>query len=188
LFAFMEEQMEGQKTRLHPLVAGAAAAVIIAAGVGVAAITGVLPGSNAEMAPTPEAKPVQAPKARVAAAPQAQHKPVPVCRECGVIVEVKETDVLGKGTGVGAVAGGVGGAVIGHELGNNRAGTAIGAVVGAVAGHQIERKAREHKKYEISVRMNDGTVKSITEESGSAVSWKSGDRVRVGTDGVIRPI
>ncbi|MFN2646239.1 MAG: hypothetical protein ABR570_14715, partial [Burkholderiales bacterium] len=99
--------MEGQKTRLHPLVAGAAAAVIIAAGVGVAAITGVLPGSKAEMAPTPEAKPAQVAKTRVASAPQTQHRAVPVCRECGVIVEVKESDVLGKGTGIGAVAGGV---------------------------------------------------------------------------------
>src|SRR5438552_4828507 len=58
-----EEKMEEQtKTRLHPLLAGAAVAVIIAAGVAVAAITGYLPGSNAEMAP--EAKP---------ATPQASH-------------------------------------------------------------------------------------------------------------------
>ena len=181
--------MEGQKTRLHPLVAGAAAAVIVAAGVGVAAITGVLPGSKADTAPTTEAKATQpAAKTRVASAQTAQHKPVPVCRECGVVVEVKQSQVLGKGTGVGAVAGGVGGAVIGHQIGENRAGTAVGAVVGAVAGHQIERKAREHTKYEISVRMNDGTVKSITDESGNPVSWKSGDKVRVGADGVIRPI
>lgn len=178
--------MEAQKTRLHPLVAGAAAAVIVAAGVAVAAITGVLPGSKAELAPTPEAKSAQ-PAKHVAQAQPAQHKPV--CHDCGVIVEVKEVDVLGKGTGIGAVAGGVGGAVLGHEIGDgSRAGTAVGAVVGAVAGHQIERKAREHKKYEITVRMNDGSTKAITDESSDQVSWKSGDKVRVGTDGVIRPI
>jgi outer membrane lipoprotein SlyB len=105
------------------------------------------------------------------------------------VVDVREVTVMGKGTGVGAVAGGVAGAVIGHDIGDgSRAGTAVGAVVGAVAGHQIERKAREHKKYEITVRMNDGTTKAITDESGDQVSWKSGDKVRVGTDGVIRPI
>jgi outer membrane lipoprotein SlyB len=184
--------MEAQeKTRLHPLMAGAAVAVIIAAGVAVAAITGYLPGSKAEMAP--EAQP-SAPQA--AAHPAKQHvasveKPhaVAVCHDCGVIVEVKEVDVLGKGTGIGAVAGGVGGAVVGHEIGNgSRTGTAVGAVVGAVAGHQIEREARKHKKYEISVRMNDGTTKAITDESGNEMTWKSGDKVRVGTDGVIRPI
>jgi outer membrane lipoprotein SlyB len=184
----MEDKMEAQKTRLHPLVAGAAAAVIVAAGVAVAAITGVLPGSKAEMAPTPEAKSAQPAKTHVASTQTAQHKPVPVCHDCGVIVEVKEVDVLGKGTGMGAVAGGVGGAVIGHQIGDNRAGTAVGAVVGAVAGHQIERKAREHKKYEITVRMNDGSVRSLSDESGTPVALRSGDKVRVSKEGVIRPI
>jgi outer membrane lipoprotein SlyB len=37
-----------QKMRIHPLAAGAAVAVIIASGVGIAAMTGHLPGSNAE--------------------------------------------------------------------------------------------------------------------------------------------
>src|SRR5205085_8764415 len=100
------------------------------------------------------------------------HKPVPVCHDCGVIVEVKEVDVLGKGTGVGAIAGGVGGAVIGHQIGENRAGTAVGAVVGAGAGHQIERKAREHKKYEITVGMNDGTTRNLLVESGTQVAFE----------------
>ena len=188
----MEEQA---KTRLHPLLAGAAVAVIIAAGVAVAAITGYLPGSNAEMAPTDKAsapqasRPAQARQHAAAAKPAERQHVAAVCTDCGVIVEVKEVDVLGKGSGIGAVAGGVGGAVLGHEIGDgSRAGTAVGAVVGAVAGHQIERKAREHKKYEITVRMNDGSTKALTDESGNQVSWKSGDKVRVGTDGVIRPI
>ena len=183
--------MEGQKTRLHPLVAGAAAAVIVAAGVAVAAITGVLPGSKADTAPqaTPQATaPAKPARTHVASAQPAQHKPVPVCRDCGVIVEVKEVDVLGKGTGMGAIAGGVGGAVIGHQIGENRAGTAVGAVVGAVAGHQIERKAREHKKYEITVRMNDGTTRNLSDESGTPVAFKSGDKVRVSHDGTLKPI
>jgi outer membrane lipoprotein SlyB len=184
----MEEQA---KTRLHPLIAGAAVAVIVAAGVAVAAITGYLPGSNAEMAPTPAAKAPQAshPAQRQHAAASKPTHVAAACHDCGVIVEVKEVDVLGKGTGVGAIAGGVGGAVLGHEIGDgSRAGTAVGAVVGAVAGHQIERKAREHKKYEITVRMNDGSTKSLSDESGNPLAWKSGDKVRVGADGVIRPI
>lgn len=189
----MEEQA---KARLHPLLAGAAVAVIVAAGVAVAAITGYLPGSSAEMSPSDKASAPQAShpaqqRQHVAAAKPAEQRQhvAAVCHDCGTIMEVKEVDVLGKGTGVGAVAGGVGGAVLGHEIGDgSRAGTAVGAVVGAVAGHQIERKAREHKKYEITVRMNDGSTKSITDESGDQVSWKSGDKVRVGSDGVIRPI
>jgi len=172
--------MEAQaiSNRIHPLVAGASVAVIVAAGVAVAAITGHLPGSKAETAPTQvvthAAKPV--------------HKPVALCKDCGTIVAVKEVDVAGKGTGVGAAAGGVGGAVIGHQIGENRTGTAIGAVVGAVAGHQIERQARAHKRYDITVKMNDGTTRNFSDESGAQIALKSGDKVRIEHDGSLKPI
>ncbi len=178
------------KSRLHPLVAGAAGAVIIASAVAVAAIGGYLPGSNADTkeassAPSP-AKPEHAkpPHARAA-----QPKPVQVaaaCTNCGVIVDIKEENVMGKGTGVGAVAGGVAGAVIGHEIGNgSRAGTAVGAVMGGVAGHQIERSARSTKRYDVSVRMEDGSVKTVL--SDTPPTWHAGDKVRV-QDGVLKPL
>src|SRR5260221_7437688 len=94
--ATTEETMETQaRTNLHPLMAGAAVAVIIAAGVAVAAITGHLPGSKAETAVVSQpAKHVPA-KQHVAAA----------CHDCGVIVEVKAVDVTRQGTGIRAVAG-----------------------------------------------------------------------------------
>jgi outer membrane lipoprotein SlyB len=182
--------MEAQAThRIHPLVAGASVAVILAAGVAVAAITGHLPGSNAETKPAqPTASAKPQPQHVAAAKPASEHKPVAVCHDCGTILEVKEVDVPGKGTGIGAVAGGVGGAVIGHEIGENRAGTAVGAVVGAVAGHQIERQARMHKRYDITVKMNDGTMRSFSDESGAQVTLKSGDKVRVGQDGALKAI
>lgn len=169
--------------KIHPLVAGAAVAVILAAGVSVAAITGHLPGSKAETAPQ-QAMPKQA----------AAHPAKPVvrspakCHDCGVIVEVKEVEVPGKGTGAGAVAGGVGGAVVGHGIGENNAGTAIGAVVGAVAGHQIERQARAHKRYDITVRMEDGSTRALSDESGAPIAFKAGDKVHVSKEGALRPI
>ena len=158
--------METQaKTRLHPLVAGAAVAVIVAAGVAVAAITGYLPGTKADMA---DGKAAGAQPAKHAAKQQV----AAACHDCGVIVEVKEVEVAGKGTGVGAVAGGVGGAVIGHEIGENRTGTAIGAAVGAVAGHQVERQVRAHKRYDITVRMNDGTTRALSDETGTPPAFR----------------
>jgi outer membrane lipoprotein SlyB len=161
------------RPRLHPLVAGAASAVIIVSALAVAALGGYLPGSKAEPQPA-VAKAQEKPATRVAA----------VCGDCGVVVGVKEVDVMGKGTGVGAVAGGVAGAVIGHEIGDgNRAGTAIGAVVGGVAGHQIERSARTTKRYDISVRMHDGSVKVV---STDAPTWHAGDKVRL-HKGVLKP-
>ena len=167
--------------RIHPLVGGAAVAVIVAAGVAVAAITGNLPGSKADTAPS---QPVVSHPTK----PAKEHKPVAICKDCGTIVEVKEVEVPGKGTGVGAVAGGVGGAVIGHQIGENRAGTAIGAAVGAVAGHQIERQARTHKRYDITVKMNDGTTRNFSDESGTPVTLKSGDKVKVAQDGSLKAL
>ncbi len=161
------------KPRLHPLVAGAAAAVIVASAVAVAAIGGYLPGSKAEQKPViSKAKPA----ARVATA----------CTECGVVLDVKEETVMGKGTGMGAVAGGVAGAVLGHEIGDgSRAGTAVGAVVGGVAGHQIERSARSTKKYDISVRMHDGSIKVVSTDTPPA--WRPGDKVRL-KNGIVKPL
>jgi outer membrane lipoprotein SlyB len=173
--------MEAQARRLHPLVAGAAVAVILAAGVAVAAITGYLPGSKADVAP-------QKTVASHPAKPAQQHVAV-ACHDCGVIVEVKLLDVPGKGSGIGAVAGGVGGAVLGHEIGDgSRAGTAVGAAVGAVAGHQIERQARAHKRYDITVRMTDGSTRALSDESGTPLAFKAGDKVHVSREGAIKPI
>ena len=166
------------KFRLHPLVAGAAAAVIVVSAVAVAAIGGYLPGSKAApaQATAPEKNSPTQPARRVAAA----------CTDCGVVIGVEEKTVMGHGTGVGAVAGGVAGAVIGHEMGDgNRAGTAVGAVVGGIAGHQIERGARSSKRYEISVRMRDGSVKVAKTDTPPA--WRAGDKVRV-HDGVVKPL
>ena len=73
--------------RIHPLVAGAAASVIVACGVGVAAMTGVLPRTQAEKA---EALPPAAKKE---------------CAECGTVVSVRLVEQKGEGTGLGAVVG-----------------------------------------------------------------------------------
>jgi outer membrane lipoprotein SlyB len=145
--------------KIHPLIAGAAASVMVMSGVGVAAITGYLPGSNA----------AKAPEQKAAAKP---------CAECGVVLRVKEVEVKGKGTGLGAVAGGIAGAVVGHEISDGRdAGTLVGAAGGAIAGHQIERHARTTKRYQTEVRMTDGTVKTVS--SAAQPTWKNGDRVRL---------
>ncbi|HKR44478.1 MAG TPA: glycine zipper 2TM domain-containing protein [Paraburkholderia sp.] len=57
-----------QRSRIHPLVAGAAVAVILASATGIAAMTGVLPTSRAVTAPPTQAIPVAA---QIASAPVA---------------------------------------------------------------------------------------------------------------------
>jgi hypothetical protein len=94
---------------IHPFVAGASVAVILLSGVGIAAVTGYLPGSTAQ---------------------KAQH---------AVVVEVKE----------------------------------------------VERGARSNKRFDISVRLQDGSVKTVS--SGAPPAWKSGDKVRV-VNGRLEPV
>jgi len=94
---------------IHPFVAGASVAVILLSGVGIAAVTGYLPGSNAQKA------------------------------ERAVVVEVKE----------------------------------------------VERSARSHKRYDVSVRLPDGSVKTVSSDAPPA--WKSGDKVRV-VNGRLEPV
>ena len=191
------------KSGIHPLVATASVAVIVLAGVGVAAFTGVLPGTSgktetdavavtpkAETAASPaQARPAQpraAPKpAQVAAAPKIAPAPKPAlkCAECGVVEAVQEVEVKGEATGAGAVAGGVAGAVVGNQVGSGskkKVARVIGAVGGAVVGHQIEKHARTTKRYDITVRMEDGTLRTLSQEQ--APTWRAGDKVRVVND------
>jgi outer membrane lipoprotein SlyB len=174
--------------KLHPLVATAAVAVIVLAAVGVAAFTGLLPGSKGASepstapapatAPSPEAgahepKPVHktarhaavAKRAEPAARPSQVAAAKPACANCGVVEGVREVEVKGKGTGLGAVAGGVAGALVGHELGGGNARTlmgVVGAVGGAVAGNEVEKRARATRQWVVTVRLDDGSTHEVT--------------------------
>jgi len=102
------------------------------------------------------------------------------CAECGVIESMREIDVRGDGTGLGAVGGAVVGGVLGHQVGSGRGNdvaTVLGAVGGAVAGNQIEKSARSTKSYEITVRFDDGSSRVINEANPS--TWRTGDKVKV---------
>jgi outer membrane lipoprotein SlyB len=115
---------------IHPLMAGAAASVIVLSGVGVAAITGYLPGTKA------------------VESPEASAKARPACIDCGVVVAVRQSEKKGEATGVGAVVGGVAGAVVGREIADGReAGTLLGAAGGAMSGQQIELQAKTAKRF-----------------------------------------
>ena len=123
----------------------------------------------------------------LAAAPVAAQAPAPVCPDCGVVQEVREVEIKGEGTGVGAVVGGVTGAVIGRQFGSGSGRdimTIAGAAGGAVAGHQVEKHLRSGKRWDVHVRMADGTTRIVAEDR--TPSWRPGDRVRI-VDGKLEP-
>jgi outer membrane lipoprotein SlyB len=160
--------------RNYPLMIGAGVAILLSGLVGAAAITGVLPTQAKQGEP---AKPVLENTATAAAAKKAS------CRTCGVIRSVNAVEVKPETSGVGAVAGGVAGAVVGNVVGddfgrNGRAlATVVGAAGGALAGNEIEKQTKKQTVYRITVRMDDGSERTLTQ--ASAPAFAVGARVRV---------
>lgn len=106
-----------------------------------------------------------------------------VCHECGVIEAVNAVEVQGDNKGVGAVAGGVGGALVGSRIaggGNRTLGGVVGAVGGGLLGNAIEKHQRKSTMYDVTVRMDDGSHRTVRESTAPAV----GEKVRVESDGL----
>lgn len=99
------------------------------------------------------------------------------CKDCGTITEIADKKKKGSASGVGAVAGGVVGGLVGREVVGGTGGTLVGAAGGAVAGHMIERKAKEGRFWEITVKFDDGQVRRFAQDSHP--SWKKGMRVKL---------
>ena len=131
----------------------------------------------AQASPAPAASPT--PVLTEAPKPQAQPG------QLAVVESVREVKDPGDAKGVGAIGGGVVGGVLGNKLGKgNRIATVLGAVGGAFAGHQVERHARAEKRWETAVRLEDGSVRTISSETQPA--WRAGERVRL-LDGKLAP-
>ncbi len=102
------------------------------------------------------------------------------CYSCGTIESIREIEKPGEGSGLGMAGGALGGAVLGKQFGNGRgrdALTILGAIGGGFAGHQAEKSYRTVKSYEVMVRMEDGSLRSIP--SATQPNWRAGDRVKV---------
>lgn len=157
------------------------------------------PGGTEAMAPTtqsstatklasnttttaPAAKPAPA-KPAVQPRPVAQApapKPV-VCADCGTVESVTPVQRQGEVNGVavgnttiglGTVAGGVVGGLLGNQVGGGSGKTAmtvLGAAGGAFAGNQIEKNMKKVTVYQVRVRMNDGTTRTVEVSSSVPV-------------------
>ncbi len=123
--------------------------------------------------------------ARVAKPAPKAVKPAPepvrvaaACSYCGVVESVDAVQRKGQGTGVGVVAGGVLGAAVGNQVGhgNGRAAmTVLGAVGGGLAGNEVEKRARAETVYQVRIKFDDGTVRTIEQ----ATAPKVGARVEM---------
>lgn len=195
---------ESAPRRLHPLAAAAAVSVTVFSLLGVGAITGIIPTAHSEKNEvtavdgshgTSAKAPVEAPgsgtgasagaSAATSGSPAGGHaassgKRAATCANCGVVEAVRSVQVEGNASGLGAVAGGVTGAIVGNQFGRgggNTAMTLLGAAGGAFAGNTIEKNMHRQTVYRITVRMDDGSFRTISQSHVPSVA--DGDKVKV---------
>jgi outer membrane lipoprotein SlyB len=163
----------------NPLVMGAAVSAIVASLVGTAAVIGLLPGAHSQ-------KIERSVQIRPPAASQRPDTPRGrTCGSCGTLAAVRMVEVTGHGTGLGMLAGGLTGAAVGNQLGKgdgNAAMTVLGAAGGAFAGNEIEKNVKKRVTYRVTVHMDDGSYRTISQPNPPPVA--RGARVRI-VDGVI---
>lgn len=127
--------------------------------------------------------------------PVAQTQPRSSCFNCGTVESVSAVQRSASTGGTGAVAGGVLGAVVGNSIGKGSGrtlGTIIGAVGGGFAGNAIEKQMKKETVYQVRVRMDDGSLRTIEQTSAPSVGSRitlDGSETRApqaGTGGTIR--
>ena len=118
---------------------------------------------------------------------EARPAPAPVCQDCGTVASITPIKVKGKGTGLGAVAGAIAGVAVGNQIGDGK-GTdvakVVGAIGGAYAGNQAEKYARADTVFDVTVRMDNGSTRTVRVADASSVS--NGSRVRVSGENLER--
>lgn len=105
--------------------------------------------------------------------------------EQGTVESVRIVTIQGDTNGVGTAAGGIIGGIAGSNVGGG-SGRAVGAIVGAVAGgvagQAIERNASTRQGLEITVRMDNGTLRAYVQDAAGE-DFRPGERVRIVSGG-----
>jgi outer membrane lipoprotein SlyB len=87
----------------------------------------------------------------------------------------------------GALGGGALGAVAGSAIGGGRGSLLtgiIGGLAGAVAGNEVQHHFEQKHGVEITVRLDDGSLRAITQNANGPMFY-AGERVRLLSDGGI---
>ena len=170
--------------RPHPLVLGAAASVMVVSLMAAASIGGLLPDARSgktDMRTERSSVDARNPL-RIESGATARGS---ICASCGTVESIRSMELKGDATGLGAVAGGATGAVIGNQMGRghgNTAMTILAAAGGALVGNEIEKNAKRHYSYRVTIRMEDGSFRTISQPNAPGVAV--GERVRI-VDGAV---
>jgi outer membrane lipoprotein SlyB len=186
------------KSRTHPLVIAASTAVVLLSATVTAAVLGWIPSSIGST-PSPDVVAMAAPQpvpvhAQAHATPvmasqhshdRTMHAAAPACRNCGVVESMRDITYNTADSGMGAAGGAVVGGLLGNQVGGGhgrQAMTVVGAIGGALAGNQIEKQVRTTHSYQTTVRMSDGSARSMAQATQPV--WRDGDHVKI-IDGVV---
>lgn len=104
--------------------------------------------------------------------------------QLGVVDSVREVQLEGTKSPVGAAAGAVIGGVAGSNVGSGKGstiGTVLGAVAGGLLGSMAEEGITRKPGLEITVKLDGGRLIAVTQEADE--KFRPGDRVRVLTGG-----
>ena len=101
------------------------------------------------------------------------------CTNCGRVQDIRVSESSDWKKYAAPAAGAVVGGVIGNQFGGGSGKTAltvVGALGGGLLGHKAESKSRD-KVYEVIVKMDDGSHRTVSYQSQPPV--RQGDRVRL---------
>lgn len=98
----------------------------------------------------------------------------------GVVDSIREVNIEGTRSGIGAAAGGVTGGVVGSTIGQGKGsivGAVVGAVAGGIAGAATEQAVTKQKGVELTIRLDNGQFIAVTQASDE--TFVVGDAVKV---------
>ena len=103
----------------------------------------------------------------------------------GMVESVREVTIAHGDTGTGTMAGAaLGGIAAGSNIGNGNGSAAagiVGAVVGGMIGAHVEANANKRVALEITVKLDNGDLRAITQEADEP--FRIGERVRLLSNG-----
>lgn len=103
----------------------------------------------------------------------------------GVVESIRHVTIDKGSSGVGTLAGGaLGGIAAGSNIGKGNGALAagiVGALIGGAAGNQIEANIANRPGLEITVRLDNGELRAITQDADEM--FRVGERVRVLSSG-----
>lgn len=101
------------------------------------------------------------------------------CTNCGRVEQIRASEQSDWKKWAAPVGGAVVGGVVGNQFGGGSGKTLLtiaGAIGGGLVGHKVEEKSRD-KVYEVVVKMDDGSHRTVTYKSQPPV--REGERVRL---------